>query len=207
MSRVIVYDHPLIKHKLTHLRDRNTRHPLFWRLINEITHLMLYEATRGLDTRPKHIATPLAPCDSEVLDTEMVLVPIMRAGLGMLEGCKDLIPTAKVGLIGLYRDEETLKPIEYYLKTPDMENAKVLVLDPMLATGGSIAAAISELKKKGAREINFMCIIASPEGIENLTSQHPDVDIFCAVKDTHLDENGYIIPGMGDCGDRLFGTK
>ena len=198
-------DHPLIK--LTHLRDRGTQHPVFHDLLNEITHLMLYEATRGLVTRKKDIETPMGSMTSEVLDKEVVIVPILRAGLGMLDGCRDLIPTARVGFIGLYRDEATLQPVKYYLKTPDVKDAIVLVIDPMLATGGSVSEAISELKELGAREINFMCILAAPEGIERLQTHHPDVDIFCAAIDEKLDEKGYILPGIGDCGDRLFGTK
>ncbi len=207
MSRVIEMDHPLIKHKLTHLRDKRAQHPAFHDLLNEITHLMLYEATRGLGTRKKDIETPMESMTSDVLNEEVVLVPILRAGLGMLDGCRALIPTARVGFIGLYRDEATLQPVKYYLKTPDVKDAKVLVLDPMLATGGSVAKAIFELKKLGASEINFMCILAAPEGIRFLQEQHPDVDIFCAAIDEKLDENGYILPGIGDCGDRLFGTK
>ena len=206
MAKVIEMDHPLIKHKLTHLRNKNTQHPVFRQLITEITHLMLYEATRGLSTKTKQISTPLMACSSEVLDEEIVIIPILRAGLGMLDGYRNLLPIARIGFVGLYRDEETLEPVKYYLKSPEVKKARVLVLDPILATGGSVSKAIYELKEIGASEISFMCIVAAPEGIKQLQANHPDVDIFCAAIDDGLDENGYILPGIGDCGDRLFGT-
>ena len=207
MSKVTVIDHPLVKHKLTHIRDKNTQHFVFREIISELTYLMIYEATRGLGTVEKKVETPLAITNSEVLNDDIVIVPILRAGLGMLEGCQNLIPKARVGFAGMYRNEETLEPVEYYLKLPEVKNAKVLVLDPMLATGGSLAAAISRLKDSGASEINIICILASPEGVEKIQAEHPDVDIFCACIDEKLDHNGYILPGMGDCGDRIYGTK
>jgi len=204
---VTVFDHPLIKHKLALIRDKETKHFLLRELVNELTYLMLYEATRGLKTKKKEVQTPLAKAEVDVLGEKLVIIPILRAGLGMLDGCLNLIPTARVGFVGLYRDEVSLDPVEYYFKTPPMSNSMVLVLDPMLATGGSVSAAIDGLKKSGAEEIIFMCILASPEGIEKLRENHPDVSIFCAHVDEKLDENGYIMPGMGDCGDRLYGTK
>ncbi len=207
MSRITVIDHPLVKHKLTHIRDRSTHHFVFRELVNELSYLMIYESTRNIHTADKDVETPLAKTRSPVIDDEIVIVPILRAGLGMLEGCQNLIPKARVGFAGMYRNEETLEPVEYYLKLPDVENAKVLVLDPMLATGGSLSATISRLKEKGAKYINIICILASPEGVEKMQLEHPDVDIFCAHIDQGLDENGYIVPGIGDCGDRIYGTK
>ena len=207
MSNVTVIVHPLIKHKLALIRDKSTQHTLFRDLVNEITYLLLYEATRGLATDKKQIETPLAACDAELISENVVIVPILRAGLGMLDGCQSLIPTARVGFVGIYRDHETLKPEEYYFKVPPLEGARVLVVDPMLATGGSVTAAISKLKEKGAKNIDYICILASPEGIEKMRVRHDDVDIFCASIDDGLDEKGYIVPGMGDCGDRLYGTK
>jgi len=207
MSKVTVVDHPLVQHKLTHIRDKNTQHFVFRELVNELAYLMIYEATRGIHTSLKDVETPLASTKSPVIDDDMVIVPILRAGLGMLEGCHNLIPKARVGFAGLYRNEETLEPVEYYLKLPDVSNAKVLVLDPMLATGGSLSATITRLKERGARYINIICILASPEGIEKMQMEHPDIDIFCAAIDDKLDENGYILPGIGDCGDRIYGTK
>ena len=175
--------------------------------MNEISYLMVYEATRNIHTSEKEVETPLAKTRSPVIDDDVVIVPILRAGLGMLDGVQNLIPKARVGFAGMYRDEGTLEPVEYYLKLPDVKNAKVLVLDPMLATGGSLAATISRLKEMGARYINIICILASPEGIEKMQLEHPDVDIFCAHIDEGLNENGYILPGIGDCGDRIYGTK
>ena len=207
MSKVTVLDHPLIRHKLALVRDKNTKYSLLRELINELTYLMVYEATRGIRTRLTKVDTPLASCNAEVIDEDIVIIPILRAGLGMMDGCLNLIPTAKVGFIGLYRDHETLEPVEYYFKTPPLENTKILIVDPMLATGGSVSATVSQLKKRGAKELNYMCILASPEGVMRLQKDHPDVDIFCASIDEWLDENGYILPGIGDCGDRLYGTR
>jgi len=207
MSRVTVIDHPLVKHKLTHIRDKKTQHFVFRELVNEISYLMVYEATRNIHTSNKDVDTPLAKTKSPVIDDEIVIVPVLRAGLGMLNGCQNLIPKARVGFAGMYRNEETLEPVEYYLKLPDVKNAKVLVLDPMLATGGSLSATITRLKEMGAVYINIICILASPEGIEKMQMEHPDVDIFRASIDDGLDEKGYILPGIGDCGDRIYGTK
>jgi uracil phosphoribosyltransferase len=207
MSKVTVLDHPLIKHKLALIRNKDTKYSLFRELVNELTYLMVFEATRGIQTKTVEVETPLATCEADALDEDIVIVPILRAGLGMLDGCLNLVPTAKVGFIGLYRDHDTLEPVEYYLKVPPLENAKILVIDPMLATGGSVSATVTQLKKRGAKEMNFMCILASPEGIERLQGDHPDVDIFCASIDDGLDDKGYILPGIGDCGDRLYGTK
>ncbi|MFO7618490.1 MAG: uracil phosphoribosyltransferase [Thermoplasmata archaeon] len=206
MSKVTVIDHPLVKHKLTHLRDRNTQHFVFRELVNELSYLMVYEATRCLATRKKDVETPLARTSSDVLDESVIIVPVLRAGLGMLDGCQSLIPTARVGFAGIYRDEETLEPVEYYMRLPEVADARILVLDPMLATGGSLSAAITRLKERGAHDISVICILAAPEGIQKIESEHPDVDVFCACIDEGLDENGYILPGIGDCGDRIFGT-
>ena len=206
MSKITVIDHPLVKHKLAHLRDRNTQHFVFRELVSELSYLMVYEATRGLATRKKDVETPLARTTSDVLGDEVVIVPVLRAGLGMLDGCQALIPTARVGFAGIYRDEETLEPIEYYMRLPDVAHAKILVLDPMLATGGSLSATVSRLKENGAHNISVICILAAPEGIQKMQDEHPDIDIFCACIDDGLDQNGYILPGIGDCGDRIFGT-
>ncbi|MBA3045875.1 MAG: uracil phosphoribosyltransferase [Candidatus Thermoplasmatota archaeon] len=206
MSKITVIDHPLVKHKLTHLRDKTTEHFVFRKIVNELSYLMVYEATRGLKTRSVEVETPLEKTNSDVLDDDVVIVPILRAGLGMLEGCQSMIPNARVGFVGIYRNEETLEPVEYYLKIPNVENAKLLLVDPMLATGGSLSATVTRLKGLGARHINIICILASPEGIRKVEGEHPDVDIFCACIDDGLDRNGYILPGIGDCGDRIFGT-
>lgn len=206
MGKLTVLDHPLIRHKLTLLRLKDTEPWLFRHVVNEITYLMLYESTRDLRTKKIEIETPLQKTKSDMLDQEIIVVPILRAGLGMLDGLMKLMPMTKVGFIGLYRNEETLEPIEYYSKTPPLDKAEVFVADPMLATGGSVIAAIDLLKKKGARRIRFMCILAAPEGIKLLQETHPDVDIFAAGVDEGLNENGYIVPGIGDCGDRYFWT-
>lgn len=206
MKNVTVPDHPLIKHKLTFIRDRRTETWLFRQFVNELTYLMLFEATRDLRTREEDIETPLAPTRSEVLGEDIVVVPILRAGLGMLDGFLRLAPMSKVGFVGLYRDEETLEPVEYYCKTPDMSDAGVFVLDPMLATGGSVSEAVTALKRRGAQNIVFICLLAAPEGIAALEEAHPDVKIYCAAVDEGLNDDGYIVPGIGDCGDRLFNT-
>ena len=207
MSTVKIIDHPLVQHKLTLLRDKNTQHFVFREVVNELSYLMVYEATRNMHTSERDVETPLAKTRSHVIDDEIVIVPILRAGLGMLEGVHNLIPKARIGFAGMYRNEEPLEPVEYYLKVPDLGNAKVLVLDPMLATGGSLAATIKRLKERGAVYINIISILASPEGVEKIQLEHPDVDIFCAAIDDGLDDKGYIIPGIGDCGDRIYGTK
>ena len=209
MGNVYIFDHPLIQHKLAILRDKETGTKDFRELVKEISMLMAYEATRNLPLEEVEIETPLQKTTVRMLKGEdIAIVPILRAGLGMVDGILSLIPNAKVGHIGLYRDPETKKPVEYYCKLPeDIDKRQMFVLDPMLATGGSSSAAIQMLKDKGARNIIFMCMIASPEGIEVVHRDHPDIDSFIAAKDECLDENCYILPGLGDAGDRLYGTK
>jgi uracil phosphoribosyltransferase len=209
MANVTVLDHPLIQHKLAILRDKNTGVKEFRELIGEIAALMCYEATRNLPTEKVHIETPMCEADMEMLAGEdIAVVPILRAGLGMVDGFLDLIPNAKVGHVGVYRDPETHKPVEYYCKMPDnLDKRKIFVTDPMLATGGSAVAAIDFIKQRGGKDISFMCMIAAPEGIEVLQKAHPDVDIYIAAKDERLNEQAYILPGLGDAGDRIFGTK
>ncbi|WP_342463059.1 uracil phosphoribosyltransferase [Ureibacillus sp. FSL K6-8385] len=209
MSRVYVFDHPLIQHKLTYIRDKNTSTKEFRELVDEVATLMAFEITRDLPLKEIEIETPITKAKTKVLaGKNIALVPILRAGIGMVDGVLKLIPTAKVGHIGLYRDPETLKPVEYYVKLPqDVEEREFIVVDPMLATGGSAIEAINALKKRGAKNIKFMCLIAAPEGVEALQKAHPDVDIFIAALDEKLNEHGYIVPGLGDAGDRLFGTK
>ncbi|WP_294525709.1 uracil phosphoribosyltransferase [uncultured Allofournierella sp.] len=205
----MILDHPLVQHKVSHLRDRNTGTKEFKELVSEIATLLCYEATRDLPTEEVEIETPVAIAKTRVLSgRKLALVPILRAGLGMVDGMLSLLPAAKVGHIGLYRNEETLEPVEYYCKLPsDIAERDVLVLDPMLATGGSAVDAITQIKKRGAKSIKFLAIIAAPEGLERLHTTHPDVDIYVAALDEKLNENGYIIPGLGDAGDRIFGTK
>ena len=207
--KVIIMDHPLIQHKLSILRDVNTSTKEFRDLVNEIAMLMIYDATRDLPLHDKDVQTPcgVAHC-KEIAGRKLAFVPILRAGLGMVEGALMLVPSARIGHIGLYRDEETLQPVEYYCKLPkDIEERDVFVVDPMLATGGSAIDAISQIKKRNPRSIKFLCIIAAPEGLEALKAAHPDIDIFAAGMDEYLNENGYIVPGLGDAGDRIFGTK
>ncbi len=208
MGKVVLFDHPLIKHKLSIIRNKFTDTKTFRENVNEIGSLVTFEVTRDLETRPVDIETPVAKTTAEVLAKEVVIVPILRAGLGMVDGIHNVIPTAKIGHIGLYRDETTLKPQEYYLKFPkEIVDATVLVVDPMLATGGSAIAAINKVKKTGAKDIRFVALVGCPEGISALQEAHPDVDIYLAALDERLNEVGYIVPGLGDCGDRLFGTK
>ncbi len=209
MSKVVVIDHPLIQHKLTFLRDVTTGSKDFRDLVREMSMLMGYEVTRDLQLRDIEIETPMGKTVAKTLTgRKLGIVPILRAGLGMVDGILQLIPAAKVGHVGLYRDPETLQPVEYYCKLPtDVGERQLIVLDPMLATGGSAKAAIKFLKDKGALNIKFMCLIASPEGIEALKAAHPDVDIYVAAIDEKLDGHAYIVPGLGDAGDRLFGTK
>ena len=209
MSIVEIVDHPLIQHKISLLRDRNTGTKEFRDLVSEVAMLLCYEATRDLPTEEVEVETPIALARTKVLaGRKLALVPILRAGLGMVDGMLRLIPAAKVGHIGLYRNEETLQPVEYYCKLPkDIAEREVIVLDPMLATGGSAVDAISQIKTYHPKSIKFMGIIAAPEGLEALTSAHPDVDIYCAALDEKLDEHCYIVPGLGDAGDRIFGTK
>ena len=209
MKEPMIVDHPLIQHKISLLRNKATGTKEVRDLVNEIAMLLCYEATRDLPTEEVEIETPVSVARTKVLaGRKLALVPILRAGMGMLDGMLTLIPAAKVGFIGLYRDESTLQPVEYFCKLPsDIEERDVLVLDPMLATGGSASDAISQIKKHGARHIKFICLIAAPEGIEALHTAHPDVDIYIASKDERLNENGYIVPGLGDAGDRIYGTK
>ena len=209
MGKVYVFDHPLIQHKTAMIRDMNTSVKDFRELVREIAMLMCYEATRDLPLRDVDITTPICGAKVKMLQGEdIAIVPILRAGLGMVDGMLALIPNAKVGHIGLYRDPETHKPIEYYCKLPsDIDKRQVFVLDPMLATGGSASASINFIKEKGAGRISFMCLIAAPEGIEVMQKDHPDVDIYIAAKDEKLNDHAYIVPGLGDAGDRLYGTR
>ena len=209
MSKVYVFDHPLIQHKVSMMRDKNTTTKDFRQLAQEVVTLMTFEATRDLPLKEVEIETPICKGKFNMLAGEdIAVVPILRAGLGFLDGVLSLVPNAKVGFVGLYRDPDTHEPVEYYCKLPDdISKRKVFVVDPMLATGGSGADAIQFIKDKGAKDISFMCLIAAPEGIAKLQEAHPDVDIYIAAKDDHLNENAYIVPGLGDAGDRLYGTK
>lgn len=209
MSKVTQIAHPLILHKLAFIRDKNTGSKDFRELVEEVAMLMAYEVTRDLQTEEINIETPICTTKCKVLaGKKMAIVPILRAGLGMVDGMLKLIPAAKVGHIGLYRDEETLQPVEYFCKLPqDISERDVIVVDPMLATGGSASDAITLLKKKGAKYIRLVCLIGAPEGVKLVQDTHPDVDIYLASIDEKLSENGYIVPGLGDAGDRLFGTK
>jgi len=203
-----VLNHPLITHKLTQMRKTTTGTKDFRENLDEIAGLMAYEISRDLPVHTIDIVTPVAPTKAQELAKEVVLVPILRAGLGMVNGIRDLIPTAKVGHIGLYRDEETLEPHEYFAKFPaTMPDAIVMVLDPMLATGGSASAAVTMLKKRNAKIIKLVCLVGAPEGVKRMQEDHPDVDIYLAALDERLNEHGYIVPGLGDAGDRIFGTK
>lgn len=206
---VIEINHPLIQHKLTILRNKETDTKSFRENLNEIAKLMTYEATKNLKLNETEVETPLMKTIGYTLeDKAIAIVPILRAGLGMVDGILDLIPTAKVGHIGVYRDEDTLEPVYYYCKLPvDVKDRKVILVDPMLATGGSAVYAIDYLKEKGVKDILFMCLVAAPEGIANILQKHPDVAIYTAKIDQGLNEKGYIYPGLGDCGDRIFGTK
>ncbi|MEN8156358.1 MAG: uracil phosphoribosyltransferase [Bacteroidota bacterium] len=203
-----VVKHPLIRHKLTLIRKKETGTKDFRENLDEIAGLMAYEITRDVPEKEVRIETPIKTCVSGVLARDIVLVPVLRAGLGMVDGITNLIPTAKVGHVGLYRDHETLEPMNYYAKfPPNINKASVMVLDPMLATGGSASSAISTLKSEGARYIKLVCIVGAPEGVSRIEEDHPDVDIYLAALDEGLNELGYIVPGLGDAGDRLFGTK
>ena len=209
MSKVYIFDHPLIQHKVAMMRKTDTSTKDFRELAKEIAMLMGFEATRNLPLKEVEIETPLCSTKVNMLEGEdIAIVPILRAGLGFVDGMLALVPNAKVGHVGLYRDPDTHEPVEYYCKLPtDIDKRQIFVVDPMLATGGSAAAAIDFIKQRGGKNITFMCLIAAPEGIEVLQKAHPDVDIYIAAKDERLNEQAYIIPGLGDAGDRLFGTK
>ena len=209
MGKIMIFDHPLIQHKVSMMRDKNTTSKEFRDLAREVAMLMAFEVTRDLPTKDVDIETPICPTTVKMLaGMDVAIVPILRAGLGFVDGMLEIIPNAKVGHVGLYRDPETHEPVEYYCKLPeDIDKRRVIIVDPMLATGGSVVAAVDFVKKKGAKDISLMFLIAAPEGIEALTSAHPDVDIYIAAKDDHLNENAYIVPGLGDAGDRIFGTK
>ncbi|UIJ71440.1 uracil phosphoribosyltransferase [Aurantimonas sp. HBX-1] len=209
MDGVTVIDHPLVQHKLTLMRNKETSTASFRRLLREISTLLCYEVTRNLDLTMIRIETPLEPMDSPVLEgKKLVFASILRAGNGLLEGMLDLVPAARVAHIGLYRDHATLQPVEYYFKAPeDLANRLVIVVDPMLATANSAIAAMDKLKQRGAKNIRFLCLLAAPEGIERFRTAHPDIPVFTAAIDSHLNEKGYIVPGLGDAGDRMYGTK
>ena len=209
MSKVCVFDHPLIQHKLSIMRDKNTSVKEFRELVSEIAMLMCYEATRDLPLEPVEIETPVAKATvNRIAGKKLAIVPILRAGLGMVDGMVSMMPNVKVGHVGLFRDPETLEPVKYYFKMPpDIEERDVIVVDPMLATGGSASAAIKFLKDDGVKHIKLMCIIGAPEGVARMQKDHPDVDIFVAALDERLNDHGYIVPGLGDAGDRIFGTK
>jgi uracil phosphoribosyltransferase len=209
MDGVTVIDHPLVQHKLTIMRKKETSTAGFRRLLREISTLLCYEVTRDLEITMERIETPLKEIEAPVLEgKKLVFASILRAGNGLLEGMLDLVPSARVAHIGVYRDHETLEAIEYYFKAPeDVSNRLVIVVDPMLATGNSSIASIEKLKERGAHNIRFLCLLAAPEGIRNFQAAHPDVPIFTASIDSHLNENGYIVPGLGDAGDRMYGTK
>lgn len=209
MENVFIFDHPLIQHKISLMRDKRTTTKEFRELVSEVSMLMAYEVTRDLPLKEIEIETPVAMARTKVLaGKKMALVPILRAGLGMVDGMLNLMPMAKVGHIGLYRDPKTLEPVEYYCKLPeDAVERDIVILDPMLATGGSASAAVSFIKERGIKSIKFMCLIAAPEGVRRLHADHPDVPIFCAALDEKLNDHAYIVPGLGDAGDRLFGTR
>ncbi|MEX0309590.1 MAG: uracil phosphoribosyltransferase [Tateyamaria sp.] len=208
-DHLTVVDHPLVQHKLTIMRDKETPTAVFRQLLREISQLLAYEVTRGLPMTTKQIETPMQSMDAPTLDgKKLALISILRAGNGLLDGVLELIPSARVGFVGLYRDEETLKPVEYYFKVPEaLEDRLVIAVDPMLATGNSSAAAIDKLKAAGATNIRFLCLLAAPEGIARMKDAHPDVPIVTAAVDERLNDIGYIVPGLGDAGDRMFGTK
>lgn len=209
MPHLTVVEHPLVQHKLSLMRRAGTPSNQFRQLLREISHLLAYEVTRDLPMTTETIQTPLVPMEAPFLDgKKLALVSILRAGNGLLDGVLELIPSARVGFVGLYRDEQTLQPVQYYFKVPeDLSNRRVIAVDPMLATGNSSAAAIDLLKQAGATDIKFLCLLAAPEGVARMKEAHPEVEIVTAALDTHLDEQGYIVPGLGDAGDRMFGTK
>jgi uracil phosphoribosyltransferase len=209
MGKVYICDHPLIQHKLTYIRDENTKTKDFRELVDEVATLMAYEITRDIMLEDVQVKTPVTMANSRIISGRMLgLIPILRAGLGMVDGILKLLPAAKVGHVGLYRDPDTLQPVEYYVKLPtDVQERELIVIDPMLATGGSANMAIEVLQRRGCNQIKLMCLIAAPEGIKAVQNAHPNVDIYVAAVDDYLNEHGYIVPGLGDAGDRLFGTK
>lgn len=208
MGKLFISEHPLIQHKMAMLRDKNTSTKEFRELVNEITKLLTYEATRELPVEDTTVETPVAEAQCKKITKDIVVVPILRAGLGMVDGFHDLIPSSKIGHIGLYRDPDTLTPVEYYCKVPkNLEESKVFLLDPMLATGKTAEAAIEFLKERGAKDVTMLCVIAAPEGVKTVQKAFDDVDIYTAAYDVKLNEKGYIVPGLGDAGDRIFGTK
>ena len=208
MSEFFVSNHPLIQNKMALLRNKDTCTKEFKEIISEVAMLLCYEATRNIELVPSKVETPITEADVNIIDKRFAVVPILRAGMGMMDGLLALMPTAKVGFIGLYRDPETLKPVEYYCKLPEhIDHREVCVTDPMLATGGTAVAGIDFIKEKGAKKITFLCILAAPEGVKALKEAHPDVDIYAAAYDGCLNDHGYIVPGLGDAGDRIFGTK
>ncbi len=208
MGKLTILNHPLIDHKMAIIRNKDTNTKTFRQLVNEVGGLITYEITRDLSTKDIKIVTPITETVCQTLSKDVIIVPILRAGLGMVDGIQSLIPTAKVGHVGMYRDEDTLEPVEYYAKFPnEITTGTVLVVDPMLATGGSASAAITVVKQHGATDITYVGLVGCPEGVAKLNKDHPDVDIYLAAMDEKLNEIGYIVPGLGDCGDRLFGTK
>lgn len=209
MKGVTVVDHPLVQHKLSIMRNKETSTASFRRLLREISLLLCYEVTRNLELTTSRIETPLEPMDAPILEgKKLVFASVLRAGNGLLDGMLDLVPAARVAHVGLYRDHETLEAVEYFFKAPsDLEDRLIIVVDPMLATGNSSIAAVDKLKERGATNLRFLCLLAAPEGIENFTKAHPDVPVFTASIDSHLNDKGYIVPGLGDAGDRMYGTK
>lgn len=208
MSNLYIIDHPLVQNKMALLRNKNTNSKEFREVVGEVASLIFYEATKSLPLKPVQVETPLGTADCNVLESEIGLVPILRAGIGMADSIIKLIPNAKIGHIGLYRDPNTFQPIEYYCKLPKSdENMEIIVLDPMLATGGSASAAIQFIKERGFKNIKYLCLIVTPEGVKRIQADHPDVDVYAAAMDRVLNEEGYIVPGLGDAGDRIFGTK
>lgn len=207
-KKLVIMSHPLINHKMAKIRDKATNAKEFRESVSEIGALLTYEVTRDLDTKEVEIETPIGKADCHILDMPVVLVPVLRAGLGMVDGIHNIVPTAKIGHLGMYRDEETLEPHVYYAKFPEnLKKSLAIVLDPMLATGGTVSKAIDILKERGAKKIKYVGIVGCPEGVKRLQTDHPDVPIYLAALDSHLTDQGYIYPGLGDCGDRLFGTK
>jgi uracil phosphoribosyltransferase len=208
-ENLTIVSHPLVQHRLTLMREKQTSTAVFRQLLREISQLLAYEVTRGLPMTTKVIETPMEQMDAPVLDgKKLALISILRAGNGLLDGVLELVPSARVGFVGLYRDEETLQPVQYYFKVPEsMQDRLVIAVDPMLATGNSSVAAVDLLKQSGATNIRFLCLLASPEGVARMAEAHPDVPIVTAALDSHLNEKGYIVPGLGDAGDRMFGTK